>query len=368
MNKQQTEFSFDFISITKIAIKWKKHLLIITILGAIAATIFTGPTFIKPKFKSTTIFYPSKSASVSQSVLNDQQSITVFGNREESEQLLQILNSEMLRDDVIQHFNLVEHYEIDEDEKYPMTITRRKYDKNVICKRTEYNAVEVEVWDTDPMKAANIANYISGIIDSLKYDIQRARSAEALKVVEMEYNTRKRVVDSVLDIMEYLRAKGIYRYFGQTDILYQKIVDTRATLIEEEERLNTYKQYRELLPDTMVIRTEGRARAARASLRMLEPQMELLRKYGDQFIKTNTMYEVESKKLNDLTVKLNNLRIDNSNLPSQKFMISKAIPAERRDYPKRMIMVLLSTFGVFILALSVLLAIEVGIPSISKQL
>ncbi len=368
MNNNQPEFSFDFISITKIAIKWKMHLLILTILGAIAAIIFTGPTFITPKFKSTTIFYPSKSASVSQSVLNDQQNITVFGNREESEQLLQILNSEMLRDDVIRHFNLREHYEVGEDEPYPMTITRKKYDKNIIFKRTEYNAVEIEVWDTNPVKAANIANYISGIIDSLKYDIQRARSAEALKVVEMEYNIRKNMVDSVLNVLDFLRSKGIYRYFGQTDIIYQKIVDTRATLIEEEERLNTYKQYRELLPDTMVIRTEGRARAARASLRMLEPQMELLRKYGDQFIKTNSLFEVESKKLNDIIVKLNNLRIDNSNLPSQKFLISKATPAERREYPKRMVLVLLSTLGIFILSLTILLAIEVGIPNISKQL
>ncbi|MFW5721249.1 MAG: hypothetical protein ACOCWW_02560, partial [Bacteroidota bacterium] len=63
-----------------------------------------------------------------------------------------------------------------------------EYSKNIRFKRTEYMAVEVEVMDTDPQMAADIANEIAALLDSMLNKMQNDVAVEIFKVVQKEYN------------------------------------------------------------------------------------------------------------------------------------------------------------------------------------
>ena len=72
--------------------KWKIHLMVIGILAGIISIIFSGPTFIKPKFKSFAVVYPVN--------------IEEYSEESNTEQMLEIFNSGDIRDQIIEKFEL----------------------------------------------------------------------------------------------------------------------------------------------------------------------------------------------------------------------------------------------------------------------
>ena len=102
--------------------KWRKPLIIVPLVAAVLAYIFTRPFFIDPLYKSTVILFPSTTNSVSKALLPQQntfsnEDILEFGTEDQAEQLLQILNSGEIRDSIINKFDLMNHYKISPDMK-----------------------------------------------------------------------------------------------------------------------------------------------------------------------------------------------------------------------------------------------------------
>ena len=93
--------------------KYRKHLVIIGIITIILASIFSAPFFITPLYKSTVILYPTASKSISKVLLSDNpgntKDILEFGEEEQTEQMLQVLNSNKIRDKVISKYDLLNH-------------------------------------------------------------------------------------------------------------------------------------------------------------------------------------------------------------------------------------------------------------------
>ena len=112
-------------SLLILIIRWKKPLIITVMIAALASALFSGPWFITPKFKSSVVFFPSSTNSISKALLeetgSEKQDILAYGEEEQAEQMLQILNSDEIRETIIQKYNLIEHYKINKDDSYPMS-------------------------------------------------------------------------------------------------------------------------------------------------------------------------------------------------------------------------------------------------------
>ena len=67
------------------------------------------------------------------------------------------------------------HYNIDLNSSYKNTLLQEEYTSNISFKRTQYMSVVIEVFDTDPQIAADIANNIASLLDSVKNRIQKER-------------------------------------------------------------------------------------------------------------------------------------------------------------------------------------------------
>ena len=116
----------------KLLIDYRKPVIIILIVAAILAVVFSSPFFITPLFKSSAVLYPTSSNSISKVLISTtfstDKDIMNFGEDEQTEQMLQVLNSNKVRDKVIERFNLMEHYEIDPNQKYPYKKLNKLYD------------------------------------------------------------------------------------------------------------------------------------------------------------------------------------------------------------------------------------------------
>lgn len=304
--------------------RWKFPLIIVTLVAAIAAAIFSGPSFIDPKYKATVIMFPSSSNSVSKALLADNvgntKDIMEFGEEEQAEQMLQVLNSNPIRSRVIKQYSLLEHYGIEQDAKYKMTELYQTYSDNISFKRTEYMAVEVSVMDTDPEMAADIANTISELYDTVKTDMQRQRSLKAYQLVKEEYFGLKAEVDAMEDSLSRLRELGVHDYESQAERITEELA----------------KQL---------------AKGNQAAVKRLNDKLDVLAQYGGAYVSMRDALEYEKKHLSEVKAKYEEAKMDaQADLP-HKFVVEKAYAPERKSYPIRWLIVFVSSIAAFILAL-----------------
>ena len=98
----------------------RKLLILITLIGAIASVIYS--LVIQEKYKSVVTVFPAKSTTVAfTDEVHSEQSAATFGEEEEAEQMIQVLQSAEIRNNIIYKYNLMEHYEIDTSSKIKFT-------------------------------------------------------------------------------------------------------------------------------------------------------------------------------------------------------------------------------------------------------
>lgn len=341
-------------------IKWKWHLLIIAAVAALGATIFSSSAFIKPKFKSAVILFPSSTNSISKALLGaveEEQDVLKFGKEEQAEQLLQILNSDEIRDRVIEKFDLMRHYRIDASSDYPQTRVRKEFESNVSFSRTEFMSVQIEVLDENPELAANMANTISDLVDSMKTKIQHERAWQAYNIVEAAYQDKRKRMQEIEDTMQYLRSKGIFDYESQSAMYNEEYTKASSVYENETAGLPILQKYRKE-EDTLVIATKARIKGAEAKMKSMKAALDNFAKYGGANVSMAQEMGWQRKALADLREKFAKAKIDLDETLSNKFVVNKAVKAEKKSYPIRWLIVLFSTLSALFLSVLVLIGME----------
>jgi uncharacterized protein involved in exopolysaccharide biosynthesis len=323
---------------------------------------------IKPKYEASTIFYPSASSSISKSILdnNNLEDLMEFGDEDQTDQMLQILNSDQLKERVISKFDLINHYQIDQNTEYAITKVKKQFAGNADFKRTDYLAIKITITDEDPAMAAEMANYVGFIIDSIKANIQKARTQQAFEIIKTQYFAKKREMDSLQAVMTKLRVKGIYDYESQSEVLSTAIVKAETQFQEELARVKVYDKYQSRLPDSTMIRAKGRLEAARAALSSLKPRIETFGKYSGDYLENEAMFEKQKESLAELQSKYENALVDYNQTINQKFIIDKAQKPEMKAYPNRVLVVVVSVFFAFFIGLFMAVYNEIINPRLKE--
>ena len=110
------ESYFKTKSIFSLISKWKWHLLTITVVAAILGVVFSCPYFIHPKFKSSATLYPAN--------------IICLSDESESEQMLEILESDNIKFNIIEQYSLYSHYGIDSTDNGSLAKMMSYYENN----------------------------------------------------------------------------------------------------------------------------------------------------------------------------------------------------------------------------------------------
>jgi uncharacterized protein involved in exopolysaccharide biosynthesis len=321
----------DFIVIVEFLLRWRRPIIIITVLAGLSSIIFTFPIFIHPKFKSTVIFYPTTTISVSKALISEQgptnRDFLTVGESEEAEQLLQILQSDIIAGKIRDKYNLMKHYRIDPNSRYANTKFGKRFKSNVKSSLTEFTSIKVNVIDEDPDMAANIANDVVEIIDTIRNDILKERSKKGLWIVENDYKEKEKKVQELIDTINSISKMGVLKYEQQSDAL---------TL--------SYGQ--------------AIQKGDPQKVKQIEEKMQLVAKYGPLQEMLNNELEYETEQLVLLRNKLKEVKIDADNFIPHKFIVERAYKAERKTYPKRMLIALIATVSGFLFSCLLFVFVE----------
>jgi len=327
--KAEDTEDFNSLNILFFLYKWRKSLVIIGIATFLISS-FIALT-IREKFKSTVILFPATTSSISKALLSEtsfkQDDVLQFGAEEEAEQMLQILNSDEIRTKISEKYNLLNHYEIDTADKFKRTKLYDEFQSNITFKRTEYMSVKIEVMDINPDTAALIANDIAALHDTAKIRMQRERATEALRIVKKEYLQKETDVNRMTDSIKIINSYGLYDYESQSEV--------------------TTGQY-------AIAISKGDQRAIKA----LEEKLKVIADYGSTYVSLRDNLEFQRKQLNLLKTKYEGTKADVEQVLPQKFIVSNAFPAEKKSYPVRWIIVVVSTMASLLMAVIAILLLE----------
>jgi len=337
LGKLNNNKDFDSENLIIFIFNWRKPLLIVSAIAFVISIIVSFT--ITEKYKSTVIMYPTSTNSISKVLLSKnnelKQDILQFGEDEDAEQMLQILNSSIIREKIIGKYNLAKHYSISENAKYRLTQLYNTYHGNISFSRTEYMAVKISVLDHDAQMAADIANDIAALLDSTKNAIQKERAFQAFLIVEEEYLNRRNQIREMEDSLTILRGYGVHDYKSQSEMINQQLAIELA-------KGNT------------------------SGVEALNKKFEVLAKYGSAYVSLSTALEFEQEQITLLKAKYDEAKIDAEKTLPQKFVVDYAYKAEQKSYPIRWLIVVVSTLAAFFSSLLVIAMID-SIASYNKK-
>lgn len=300
----------------------RKPLIIISsviCLGSIVVSLLMTPLYL-----STAIVFPAATSSVSFSEQRNAKSAAMdFGEEEQTEQLVQILQSSRIRDKIVYQFDLMKHYGIaatDINKNYKLT---NEYNGHFSFERTRYGSIKIDVLDEDPKLAAAMANKIVDFIDTVKNDMILERTIPAFEVNRRKKAQMERERDSVLNCLDSLANLGVIALDVRSN-LFQAYVDSKNP-------------------------------ADRAELKR---KIDVNMKYGAKYDGLEYIRNEKTVKLEDFRISYEQAESDANTKFNHKFIVERAVVADRKEKPKRMIIVFMATISGVVLSIFSLLFIE----------
>jgi len=322
--KTAESHNIDSTRLIVLLIQWRRTLLYASIIAAVISSIVS--LIIENKYQSTAIVYAEQQHSFGAQMLEEVQKedMLTYGEEEDAERLLQIINSSQVRDYIIERYNLWEIYEIDKQSSGANTKINKKYTDNVSAKQTKFGSIQIDALDIDPARARDIVNDIVSYSDTVANKMKTERALIAYNYTVNSLKTLELELAQVKDSMSHLRNLGVYSYEDQIAAL----TEMYGTAIAEGH------------PD----RAED-----------LKNQMDRISTYGTMFIKLQTKLKDSYEKYNILRKRNDLLKIDvESQIPVMR-VVDYAQAADKKAYPIRWLIVVISVLSTFILVFSVLL-------------
>ncbi len=311
---------------------WGKRKWLIFICAITFVVSLVCSFLIKPKYKSSAIIYAPRTNSMAKILLNEENynerlDIKAYATEEETEQMMQLLESREIKDSLIKMHNLAEHYDLKKDSKGWYTKILKIMGSNIEIKRTSYGAISISVKDEDPALACDITNDILRLLDTIKNRTEHERAAAAYEALCNQLDSIDQAVRRIDDSIRICMDSGVFDVERQSERVMQQyaiaVAQGNAAAIS---RLNKEQE----------------------KLAVWGPRLYALQNMQFSFLK----YQALCKQ------KMLDAQLDMQGSMPVKFVVERPIVADKKCYPKRSLIVLISTLSVLILSIFVLLMID----------
>lgn len=305
---------FDNSNILKIVQKYQKQLLIICGATLVLSVIFSAPWFIKPKYKSTAVLYPAN--------------IIAFGSETPDEQMVQVFQSDDIKTQIANEFNLYETYGIDTTKvKSYKTKLIKEFNENITIDKTELVSVRLEALHPNPVVARDIVSRMIELFNQKERALQKEKAMELVTILKKQLDNKRNEMDSMDVLVRDIRVKyGILDYALQTEYA------TEGALIS-----NSMQKANEQEVKTM---------------------LKNLQDKGGEFVALNEHLWRIRGTYNDLKVQYENALRDVEKNLTYCNVVTSPFVADKKSYPVRWLIVVISTLSTLLFSLIVISVIE----------
>jgi uncharacterized protein involved in exopolysaccharide biosynthesis len=298
--------NFNNLSLVQLVLKWKWHIILISVVAALCGAIFSSSMFITPLYKSVSVAYPAN--------------ISPYSDESETEQMLEIINSTSIMDSIVEKYDLWTDYKINKADQFAKTYMINEYRSKVKIGKTPNEAVSISVMDKDPFVACDIAKDILNFYDQKVHDLHTSKVAEVVAMYGLQLQMKQQDIDSLKQALTDLATNyGVLNYSGQLREVTRGFLNGSSKANELKQNLEQYGA------DAVDLETKIIAEANTYSLIKKDYEQNLRFFYSD---------------------------LTYSNIVTEPF------PADKKAFPVRWVVVALSALGAFLLSIVVIFIIE----------
>ena len=210
----QSELSFK--NIQSVIVKRRIPLIIIALISGILAIVFSGESFLKPRYKSSAAVFPIN--------------VEPFSDESETEQMMQLFDNNMIRQNIIEKFDIGNRYGYKPEDKNYKHLVNKLYNERVSISPTRYESVEIICQDEDPKVAKQMVEEVIAQYNQNVLNIERKFHREYYEMLTDEVNEQQRWIDSLNTKMNDIKTRtGIVDY----DLQVERITEGYIQLLEK---------------------------------------------------------------------------------------------------------------------------------------
>lgn len=283
--------------------------------GFLAAVAASGVSLMLDEYyESTVVMFATSQHSLGEQFFEEtkKNDLLAYGETEDAERLLQILNSHRIRNRIIEKYDLYTHYNIDPSEPGAKTDMALTYGSNVSANLTRFGSIRVQVLDTDPELARDMANDMAFLVDSVANSMRNERANEAYKLALGALAQTSVQIAQAEDSLASLHALGIYDFETQVEGLTAQYGMAVAS---------------------------GRSAAANTLKKDLERLGTLANGYNNLSAYLEAAYEQQSL----LKKRVELMRVDAETQLSSSFIVDYASAADKKAKPVRWLIVVMTS-------------------------
>lgn len=333
MAQESQENAFNLLYIFQVVKKHLTYIAAVVGVSMLLAIILTLPAIYKPEFKSSTVIYPTAAERYDAiNLFHDEPILYLYGESKDVEKLETLANSERIKMFVIDSLDLWDAYGVDpENDAYPKHEVLKTYDGMINTVRISGNGLEIQAYDTDPQRAADIVNLI----------------VEQVDIVNKEMINKNK--NSI-----YSMYKGVYDELVEQMELY---TDSARNVRKRYNVLNTETQTESLTEQILLAQNElaiskargGSNRIPLSKLKSLvedSPEfpinLESFREGLDQVLSLEEIIEYISRDVKDVREKVEVLEMMQSETFTTILITEEAQAADKKARPIRWVILLVT--------------------------
>lgn len=236
------ENDYNLLGILKMLSKWKKHIIIATILTAIATAAVS--LMLPNYYMSNTVFYAANPLLANPTPLGGENiTASIYGSDDDLDRIFTIANSNIIYDHLIKKFNLAEHYDIDDSTPKGQTKVYEKLNKLYNTTKTKYSALDLAVEDTDPKMARDIVHEARVKIDAVAQELIKSSHHKTIITKQEAVKNYQTALNTVIDTIKKVKREfQIFDPATQGAIYAEEVTTTETSLGQKSAQLRLMKQ------------------------------------------------------------------------------------------------------------------------------
>jgi uncharacterized protein involved in exopolysaccharide biosynthesis len=194
---------YNLLGVVRVLLRWKNQILIATFGATILAGLYSF-FFMDDYYRSFATVYPINMAFNDRSAVFGGEKVDYFGSKDDINRVLTLAQSGSISNYIIEKYDLVNHYKINKNKKYWRTKLQKEFNENYKAIKTEQNAVEISIYDTDPKMAADIITDVINYTDSIYRNLQAGSKRQQLETFSKQLLAEQREIDALSDTLASL--------------------------------------------------------------------------------------------------------------------------------------------------------------------
>ncbi|MEZ5047382.1 MAG: hypothetical protein R2831_10365 [Chitinophagaceae bacterium] len=238
-------FKYNLLDALQVAKKWKKQIIIFSVLTTILTAIVL--LLIPNKYQSYGAFYPSSTAMRSRANLmrpENQQWLDFMGDDNEVDKTYIVAMTSDVTEHLIKKFELAKHYDIDTSKPKAGEKIYKRFLKNYKVNRTGFDHLEVMFTDEDKMLTAKVTNEAMNRINDVLRNIYTNINSKIVGMIETKRDSLRQHISVYTDSLVTLRKQyGVYDIVSPSrkNLIIQASSSHNALYAEGLEKFNCLK-------------------------------------------------------------------------------------------------------------------------------